>query len=205
MKLLRLPLLIAAIAGFASTTYAESPNANNGNNGKGFGHGHWNDLALQGPAAIRGNLRTRQHIYYVGDELEVRLQFARGYDVLAEGEADAHVVIFASDGTLIVKTVPADVGPASRKFFSMESVDISALPEGQYQLGLIVTVPDGDPTLVEDWYGGFRALLDTESVYISDEPLDTDADGDGEHDDDEDGDGIDGEEDDEADDDDVDG
>ena len=64
------------------------------------------------------------------------------------------------------------------------------LPAGQYQLGLVVTVPNGDPTNLQDWYGGFRGLLDMEGVYISAELLPEDADGDGECDFDADGDGF---------------
>lgn len=198
--LFKLSLFMLAIAGLASTAFAE----NNGPGQSANSHGHGKNPVQNGKSEFKGNLRTSQHVYYVGDELEISLQFARGHDLLAEGEAAAHVVIFSFDGSLIDVPVPADIGPSSRKFFSMESVAISALPEGQYQLGLIVTVPDGDPTLLEDWYGGFRALLDTEAVFISEEALEEDADGDGELDDDEDGDGIGGEEDDEVDDDDVD-
>jgi hypothetical protein len=195
----QLPLVVLATVTLAATAYGQGNSGDKGMNSAP--HGNGKNLVQNGTTAIKGNLRTSQHIYYVGDELEISLQFARGHDLLADGEADAHVVIYSFDGSVTATPVPADIGPSSRKFFSIPNVSISTLPEGQYQLGLIVTVPDGDPTLLEDWYGGFRALLDTEAVYISTKPLDTDDDGDGEHDDDEDGDGIDGEEDDEADDD----
>lgn len=209
-NLLKLPLFAFALAGLVASAQAD------GSNGKGKSaeaaekaaeaksNGRGKNLVQNGRSEFKGNIRTSQHVYYVGDELDISLQFARGFDLLADGEAEAHVVIFSFDGTLIEVPVPADIGANTRKFFRMESVDISALPEGQYQLGLILTVPDGDPALLEDWYGGYRALLDTEAVYVSAEALDSDSDGDGELDDDTDGDGIEGEEEDESDDDDVD-
>lgn len=202
------PMQKFAFAAFAATCLVSAAAADNNGNGNGNGkapgaHGQGNgkNLVQNGRSELKGNLKTLQHIYYVGDELELSVQFARGHQLLEDGEADAHVVVFSQSESLIVVPVPDDVGPAARKFYQLDSVDISTLPEGQYQLGLVVTVPDGDPTLLEDWYGGFRALLDTEAVYIAAAPIDTDDDQDGEHDDDEDGDGIDGEEDDETDDD----
>jgi hypothetical protein len=208
---LKLPLCAFALASVASLGFAEGDeatphgkSAEAGSKADEHSKGRGKNLVHNGRSAFRGNLRTSQHIYYEGDALNISLQFARGHDLLATGAAEAHVVIYLSDGTLMDVPVPADIGPSSRKFFRMESVDISALPQGQYQLGLILTVPEGDPAFLEDWYGGFRALLDTEAVYVSAAVLDGDDDGDGEWDGDEDGDGIDGEEDDEADDDDVD-
>jgi hypothetical protein len=191
------PLVLMAVAGMASSVLAD----NNGNNASAKGALMGGHAVQNGKSAIKGNLWTRHHIYYVGDEFDVRVQFPRGHDVLAAGDADAHVVVFANDGSVLDVPVPADVGAESRKFFSIASVDLNALPEGQYQLGLVLTVPDGDPALLEDWYGGFRALLDSEAIYVAAERVDGDADGDGELDDDEDGDGLSGEEEDETDDD----
>jgi hypothetical protein len=196
----KLPLILMAVAGMATSALA-ADNGGQGNNASTNGDLLGGHAVQNGKSAIKGNIWTRHHIYYVGDELEVRVQFARGHDLLEAGDADAHVVVFASDGSTFDVPVPADVGAESRKFFSIESVDLDSLAEGQYQLGLVLTVPDGDPTLLEDWYGGFRALLDSEAIYIAAEPVDDDEDGDGELDDDEDGDGLAGEEEDETDDD----
>jgi hypothetical protein len=149
-----------------------------------------------GKGAIQGNLETSQHIYYVGDALDIKVQFARGADLLAKGEADAHIVIFSFDGTVSSVPVPADVGTSSRKFFPIKSIDIATLPAGQYQLALVLTKPKGDPKLVSNWYSGFRALMDSEAIYISATCVSGDANKDGEWDDDSDGDGIVGEEDD---------
>lgn len=203
-SLLKLPLVVLASLALAGTAHAQGKSGNS--NGKGPSsnaspHATTKHVPENGRFAIKGNLKTRQHIYYVGDELEISVQFARGHNLLADGEADAHVVIYSTEGELSSVPVPADVGTVTRRFVRIESVDIATLPEGQYQLGLVVTVPDGDPAALEDWYGGFRGLLDSEAVYIAAGPVDTDDDADGEHDEDTDGDGIDGEEDDETDDD----
>lgn len=197
--LLKLPLVMLAALSLATGAYAQGNSANSNGKGPSANNGNGRQLVQNGRAAIKGNLKTSRHIYYSGDELDISVQFPRGYSLIADGEADAHVVIYFFDGSLMTVPVPSDIGPSPRRFFHMESVDISSLPEGQYQLGLVLTVPDGDPALLDDWYGGFRALLDTEAVYVSTQQLDTDDDGDGEHDDDTDGDGIDGEEEDEAD------
>ncbi|HEY0962004.1 MAG TPA: hypothetical protein VGE69_06580 [Pseudomonadales bacterium] len=204
-SLLKLPLVVLASVVLAGTAHAQGNSGNSkgkGPSGNASPHASAKHVVENGRFAIKGNLKTRQHIYYVGDELEISVQFARGHNLLSEGEADAHIVIYSAEGDLSSVPVPSDVGTAPRRFVRIESVDIAALPEGQYQLGLVVTVPDGDPAALEDWYGGFRGLLDSEAVYITDGPVDTDDDGDGEHDEDTDGDGIDGEEDDETDDDD---
>lgn len=172
-------------------------NAENGKSNADNANSNANKSRVQnGKGAIMGNLETRQHIYYVGDSLDIQVQFARGADLLAKGEADAHIVIFSFDGTVSSVPVPADVGTSSRKFFPIKSIDITTLPAGQYQLALVLTTPKGDPKLVSNWYSGFRALLDSEAIYISAASVSGDANKDGEWDDDADGDGIVGEEDD---------
>lgn len=198
-SLLRIPFILITAAGVAASALG----ADNGSaNGKANASSQASGKVMQnGPATIKGNIWTRRHVYYVGDELDIRVQFPRGHDLLASGAADAHVVVFASSGSVSAVPVPADVGAEPRKFFRIESVNTQSLPEGQYQVGLVITTPDGDATVLEDWYGGFRGLLDSEAIYIAKERLEGDSNRDGELDDDEDGDGISGEEEDETDDD----
>jgi len=198
-SLLHIPVVLTAVLGMASSALADNAGKGNGASANGrLNNGH---VVQNGRSAVKGNIWTRQHVYYVGDELDIRVQFPRGNDLLESGEADAHVVVYSSTGTVTDVPVPSDVDAAPRRFFRVESIDLNSLPEGQYQVGLILTVPGGDATLLEDWYGGFRALLDSEAVYIAAAPVDADSNGDGELDDDEDGDGIAGEEEDETDDD----
>lgn len=202
-SLLQVPLALIAIAGMTSSVLAEGNGNDNskGNNASENGQLNSGHVVQNGRSSIKGNIWTRKHVYYVGDELDIRVQFPRGSDLLESGDADAHVVIYSNTGAVTDVPVPADVDAEPRKFFRIASVDLNSLPEGQYQVGLVLTVPDGDATLLEDWYGGFRALLDSEAIYIAAERIDGDSNGDGELDDDEDGDGIAGEEEDETDDD----
>jgi hypothetical protein len=195
---LALPLVLFGLAGAVMAAPPEHSNGKSGQAATQVAASHAKTLVQNGRGDFQGNIKTGQHIYYEGDALDISVQFSRGGALLADGEADAHIVIFSFDGTLISVPVPDDIGTGSRNFFRIDDVDTATLPEGQYQLGLVLTIPDGDPTLLEDWYSGFRALLDTEAVYISDEILAGDHDKDGEWDDDSDDDGIAGEEDDEA-------
>ena len=86
--------------------------------------------------------------------------------------------------------VDPNTGPSDRKFFNVELESSDTLPVGQYQLALILTVPDGDSANLVDWYNGFRGLMDMEGLLISTQFLAEDADMDGECDFDVDGDGF---------------
>jgi hypothetical protein len=206
-SLLKVPFILMAMASVASSALGEdrgrgSDDSNRNASANGVASTRSTEKVVRnGPTTIKGNIWTRRHVYYVGDELDIRVQFPRGDDLLESGAVDAHVVVFASTGSVSDVPVPSDVGAEPRKFFRIESVNTQTLPEGQYQLGLVITVPDGDATVLEDWYGGFRGLLDSEAIIIAKERVDGDTNRDGELDDDEDGDGISGEEEDETDDD----
>lgn len=157
-------------------------------------------VVQNGLTPIKGNLWTLQHVYYSGDLLDIRIEFPRGAELLAARQAEAHIVIFTREGAVFDKRVPAAVGSTPRIVWQIPRLDIDELPEGQYQLGLVVTKPGGDARVLQDWYGGFRAVLDSEAIYVAATPIASDADLDGEQDDDRDGDGIYGEENDEVDD-----
>ena len=144
---------------------------------------------MRGRSDFKGNLKTRQHIYYAGDPLEVSIKFSRGWNLLADGTAVAHIVVILPNTSMFSVPVERSIGGNDRMFFDF-TVTTETLPAGQYQLGLIVTIPDGDPTNLQDWYSGFRGLLDMEGIYISAESLPEDANGDGECDYDTDGDGF---------------
>lgn len=66
-----------------------------------------------------------------------------------------------------------------RKLFEVPAVDISEIPAGTYQLGLILTVPGGDPLSLDDWFNGLLGLAHIRGLTITDEALPADADGDG--------------------------
>lgn len=144
----------------------------------------------KGSSDVKGNLKVSQHIYYEGDTIDVSIKFSRGWELLAEGTVDAHVVVITPAAELLSFPVDPSTGPSDRKFFNIELESSDTLPVGQYQLALILTIPEGDSTSLADWYNGFRGLMDMEGLLISDQPLAEDADMDGECDFDVDGDGF---------------
>lgn len=143
----------------------------------------------KGNSDLKGNLKTKQHIYYEGDSLEVSVKFSRGLDLLADGTVATHIVVITPEADLFSVPVESTIGGNERMFFDIV-VTTETLPVGQYQVALIATIPAGDPANLQHWYNGFRGLLDMEGIYISDEPLPEDANSDGECDYDADGDGF---------------
>jgi len=169
---------------------------------------------------ISAKIVTAKDIFYTGDPLAINLQFNRGADLVTSGEVDAYVVIFApaaDDGSVstdpavddstdstvtdtqsalgalgdaVVLPVSSQASSDERQLFAIQAVDVSALPPGTYQLGLILTKPGGDPLLINDWFKGLLGLVNVVGLTISDEALSFDVDGDGEVDDDSDGDGF---------------
>lgn len=144
----------------------------------------------KGSSDVKGNLKVSQHIYYEGDTIEVSIKFSRGWELLADGTVDGYVVVISPETELLSFPVDPAIGPSDHRFFSIELEPSETLPVGQYQLGLILTISEGDPANIADWYNGFRGLLDMEGVLISDQILVEDADMDGECDFDADGDGF---------------
>jgi len=90
----------------------------------------------------------------------------------------------------IVLPVSSDASADETVLFSIDAVDVSALPAGTYQLGLILTNPGGDPLVINDWYGGLLGLEHVRGLTVASEAVEFDADGDGEVDDDSDDDGF---------------
>lgn len=144
----------------------------------------------KGSSDVKGNLKVSQHIYYEGDTIEVSIKFSRGWELLAEGAVDAHVVVITPEAELLSFPVDPSIGPSDRKFFNIDLPESETLPIGQYQLALILTIPDGDSANLVDWYNGFRGLMDMEGLLISSQFLAEDANMDGECDFDVDGDGF---------------
>lgn len=173
---------------------------------------------------IAGSIITSKDIFYTGNPLDISLRFARGAELITDGEVDAYVVVFPPAAPVEEEEEPVEVeeetdtdatedeaepvsetnalsdpvvlpvsniaSADSAKLFEIEAVDVSTLPAGTYQLGLILTNPGGDPLMISDWYRGLLGLIDIVGLTVSDEAVDFDQDGDGEVDDDEDGDGF---------------
>ena len=183
-----------------------------GNSGESHGKGKNRNVGVGNASdGIQARVVTSKRIYYTGDPLEISVQFVRGADLLSGGEVDASVVIFspasgtpsetdsteetgAADSNALTEaivmplTVTADSDTLN--LFTLESVDISSLPAGTYQLGLVLTRPDGDLLNINDWYRGLLGLVNIVGLTITDTPVDFDDDGDGMVDNDSDGDGF---------------
>ena len=171
----------------------DNSNSNGNGKNKNIGVGNSSD-------GIMGSIITDKRIYYTGDQLEIGLRFARGSELIANGTVDAFVVIFspnisddASDSALtdaIVLPVSGEAGEETQILFELEAVNVTTLPAGTYQLGLILTEPEGDPLIINDWYNGLLGLVNIVGLTITDEAVAFDKDGDGQVDDDTDGDGF---------------
>jgi hypothetical protein len=155
-----------------------------------LGHGN----ASNGVMAI---IHANRHVLYAGeDALEVSVRFPRGAELLTGGEVDAHLVVFGPDAIWDVLALDEEgAGNGNGNLFQLAESDVEALAAGVYQLGVVLTVPGGDPFALEDWFNGMLGLLAVQGLTIAEEPIEEDADEDGFIDDDSDGDGLsDGEE-----------
>ena len=98
---------------------------------------------------ISGKIETRQHIYYPGDTLDVRLSFGGDTALLVSQGVEAYVVAFDQNQTSsAIKTDDYSTFASSRLFF-LDTVSTEA--EGSYQLALILVRAGGDPTHIDDW------------------------------------------------------
>jgi len=176
-------------------------------NSNGNSHGKNKNVGVGNASdGIMGSVITDKRIYYSGDALDINLRFSRGSELIVGGNVDAYVVVFspAENGDdevdpalnndpltdAIVLPVSDDASSESHKLFAVDAVNVESLPAGTYQLGLILTKPDGDPLNINDWHNGLLGLINIVGLTISDEPVDFDQDGDGQVDDDDDGDGF---------------
>lgn len=159
---------------------------------------------------IKGRIMTNRDIIYTGEALEIGLHFPRGVELIRNGDVDAWVVIFTpgtvpaepqegEEGEEVVEETANDpvVLPVSeladtrfKQLFAVSEVDTPTIPAGTYQIGLILTMPGGDPLVLNDWHNGLLGLIHVVGLTISDEAVASDADGDGEMDCDEDVEGL---------------
>lgn len=172
------PEMASAQGNSGNTPGAAAPGKN-----KNLGHNNASDGVM---AIIQAN----RHIFYSGDPLEIGVRFPRGADLVTSGEVDAHLLIFKPDAETTVLPISDEASENQRNLFEIGAVDVETLPEGVYQLGVVITVPDGDPLNMDDWFNGLLGLLTVQGLTVSEDSLEVDMDGDGFVDDDADGDGF---------------
>lgn len=188
-------------------------NSNGQGNGNANGNGKSKNIGVGNASdGIKASVVTNKRIFYTGDPLSISVRFARGAELISSGEVEASVIIFSPSSAVtdetdtedstdttttatalsdaIVVPLSVDASTESVKLFELEEVDVSTLPAGTYQLGLILTTPGGDPLVINDWYRGLLGLVDIVGLTITDKAEDFDQDGDGQVDDDADGDGF---------------
>ena len=182
MKILNCIFALCIAVSLNSLAFADS------SHGKGKGHG-----VSSKPSSKSGLIKPTKHVYYQGDVINISLKFPHNISAFWDGDAEAKLLIYAPDGSLIDIDMTFDAPDTPRLVIEDLGVDTSTLLAGDYQLALILTNPGGNPSLVSDWYNGYAGLLAVSRIRISEGNYtdDEDTDGDGEFDGDTDGDGFD--------------
>jgi len=153
--------------------------------------GHTSDYELTNDVSyLKSEIDTNKQVYYPGDTIDIRITFEDGVAVLQDQLVDVYLAILAPNGDQEFSRLEDYASDVSRRIAYIENISTSNLIEGVYQLGVVATVPGGDPANISDWYNGFTALMDNEAVLFSTGESDLDLDGDGYIDEDYDGDGY---------------
>jgi hypothetical protein len=139
---------------------------------------------------ISGDIETRQHVYYPGDILDIRVTLGGNTALVSSQGVDLYLGVFDPAGKAAFTRISDYQGVGSKRLFYIQDISTSVISAGTYQLALIMTVPGGDPQIVGNWYNGIGGLLDNDAVTYSQTPVAHDYDRDGEWDDDYDRDGF---------------
>jgi hypothetical protein len=152
------------------------------------------------PGARSGLIQTNQHIYCLNTDspadLSIAVVFPKNLDPVWTGQADAWLVIWMPGGTddnggtawLTAKLtgseslLGSDPPNKPRNLITIPGDQLSLLPPGDYQMGLILTkIPAvteeptkpavlEDPTQLDQWYGGFSGLVSVSRIVITADP-----------------------------------
>ena len=151
------------------------------------------------PGARSGLIQLQRHIYYLDAvspaDLEVAVVFPKSLDPVWTGDADAWIVIWVPDeeevpSYLVKAQLTGEdsylsagwVPDKPRNLLTVGVEGLNELPEGDYQMGLILTKQGGDPAELADWYGGFSGLVSVTRIKITTGPDEEDLNADGEPD-----------------------
>lgn len=187
----RLAVVLCALAAGGTQTALAQGNSANAPGKSGQAPGQNKNLGHRNASdGVKAMIKANRDIFYSGDLLDIGVKFPRGAELIQDGEADAYLMIFYPDTTLQAVPISQDASEDSQKMFRIEEVDVDFLPEGVYQMGVVLTVPDGDPLNLSDWYNGMLGMLTVRGLTVSEGALDVDDDGDGFVDGDDSGDGF---------------
>lgn len=178
MKCFKSTMLVAALVGCVGAWAAGNGNGNGHGTERGNGADHpvrtqtpaeamGNPQGLSGrPGSAKGLLRLNQHVYYAGDTLQVRVVYPRSLQAIWSGDARGHLVVYVPTGAPVTVPLPATVPNQPIQVLDLTNLDTSQFAEGNYQIALVLTAPEGDPLKLGDWYAGFRGLLSVEQFKI---------------------------------------
>jgi hypothetical protein len=152
------------------------------------------------PGNRPGLIQTNRNVFYGGEPLQVRIVLPRNLRAFWSGDADAHLMLWVQqepgegqNQEAFVVSIPLfedNFLPDQPANLIDITLDEEVPAASQYQFAIVLTVPDGDPTNLEDWYNGFSGLISSTRIKLSPGPDPEDSTGDGFIDNDENGDGY---------------
>ncbi len=145
---------------------------------------------------IHGSIESRQHIYYAGDTVDIRIIIRGDKEFLQSRSVGIYLAIFSPDGGVSFDRITDYQSFNSRRLFYAEDISDELVLPGSYQVALVAVRKDGNPANLGDWYNGLGGLLGGEALYFADGPVSWDINRDGFWDTDYDRDGFYGDDDD---------
>jgi hypothetical protein len=128
---------------------------------------------------LDGDIDSRQHIYYPGDTIDVRVTLNGDISLLASQSVDIYLSVLTPDGSPTFRKINNYESLSSQRLYFIENISNSVVTPGTYQMALIATKPGGDPSRIGDWYNGFAGLMEQEALMYSPTTITGDSDGDG--------------------------
>lgn len=129
----------------------------------------------------KGLIKVNKNICYSGDPLEISIVLPQSLKAVWSGDAEVHLVIRMTNGAWVKQPPVFFDGTIPDQPKTFVSITLgSDIPEGDYQMAIILVNPGGDPLNLSDWYEGFSGLVSATTFRISaqcDDPEDLDCDG----------------------------
>ncbi|MEY3219792.1 MAG: hypothetical protein RIT27_1149 [Pseudomonadota bacterium] len=121
-----------------------------------------------------GYVQTDKTVHYPGDKFSLKAVVPKSLKDVWAGKAVVKIVItMPGDLGAVVVDVPTPAadqntqGDNPRQVAALPPDVMATLPAGDYQMAMIVTKLGGNPLNLNDWYGGFRAMLGVKRVKVS--------------------------------------
>ena len=133
------------------------------------------------PSCSNNFIVPNKYVYYKGDTMELALSLPYFLTDFIADQTQTYLLIAPPEGDMIEEPVFVDAGKTWYNLHEIKELDTSQYALGDYQLGLVLTKPSGNPVNVNDWYQGFNGLISTTRLKILPEyqPESEDSDNDG--------------------------